>query len=173
MAQGSRLETQPSTLNTQHSTLNTQHSALNTQHSAPNTQHSALNTRHSTLDTQENPIPWLSQVCFKNTESKNSCLHWERLSMISENTFAAYPSYSSSPYRHPDEPLPRPKGPAARTGLAGSQGPMTTFLYLCKLMSHHEQPPMTRLMPRPPSNMPRMERRSTCQIQPQQNPQTP
>src|SRR3954464_10909253 len=73
---------------------------------------------------------------------------------------------------HSVPPLTRCK-PPVRIGLAGSQGPVTTFLYLCRLMSHHEQPPMTNAVPSPPIMRPKSDLEMTCQIQPQQNPQAP
>ena len=37
--------------------------------------------------------------------------------------------------------------PPLMTGLAGSQGPMTTFLYLCKPINHQLHPPMPTTLP--------------------------
>ena len=73
---------------------------------------------------------------------------------------------------HSVPPLTRCR-PPVRIGLAGSQGPVTTFLYLCRLMSHHEHPPMTNAVPSPPIMSPKSDLEMTCQIQPQQNPQVP
>ncbi len=40
------------------------------------------------------------------------------------------------------------------TGLAGSHGPITTFLYFCNLINHQLHPPITRHVSRPPSTTP-------------------
>lgn len=39
-------------------------------------------------------------------------------------------------------------------GLAGSHGPITTFLYLCKPISHQLQPPMPTAVPSPHKKIP-------------------
>lgn len=63
--------------------------------------------------------------------------------------------------------------PPASIGLAGSQGPITTFLYLCKLINHHAQPPVTNIVTVPPTKTPTTPLPTTCAHQLKQNPQSP
>lgn len=53
--------------------------------------------------------------------------------------------------------LPNHSQPPPRmTGLAGSHGPTTTFLYRCKPMSHQLQPPMPKAAPTDQKSMPKI-----------------
>lgn len=86
---------------------------------------------------------------FHNEPSiKGNCVS-KKLIVCSAHTKSLPQQKNNAPlYRHETKP-PFYSQPPFITGLAGSQGPITTFLYFCNPINHQLHPPIPTPLPSP------------------------